>query len=465
MSDPPRILPHVMGEEDRAQHGGGGHGDTPVPWQSFAEDFGVPSRGDRKRRLARTPSTTLRVVPLPRFARKEMSDPPRILPHVMGEGDRAQHGGGGHGDTPVPWQSFAEDFGVPSRGDRKRRLATAPSTTLRVVPLPRFAREDMSDPRRLALLGPSMTIATSLAHPVPRRSARRRFTLALEPYLYTVPSVFLIALIMLVPLIVGLSFAFRDLTLLDPDSGGFVGLDNFRQLWADASFWNALRNTVTWTASSVILQFTLGLTLALLLDKPFPGRGVIQALVFLPWAVPSFLSGLNWAWLFNPVVGPLPYWFVSLGLMATPDNLLSSPDHAIWGPIIANVWWGIPFFAITLLAALQSIPKDIYEAAAIDGAGALQRFRSITLPFLAPTIAITVLLRTVWIANFADLIVVMTKGGPADSTQILSSYIFTIAFQRLDFGYASAVAAVLLVLLLAYAMALVVLRQALMARS
>ena len=307
------------------------------------------------------------------------------------------------------------------------------------------------------------TAATVIASP--RRSARRRLALAVEPWLYTVPSVFLIALIMLVPLALGLSFAFRDLVLLDPDSGGYVGLDNFRQLAADPAFWSALRNTVTWTAASVALQFGLGLVLALLLDVPFRGRSLVQALVFLPWAVPSFLSGLNWAWLFNPVVGPLPHWFVSLGLMRTPDNLLSSPDHAIWGPIVANVWWGIPFFAITLLAALQSIPADLYEAAAMDGAGAVMRFRAITLPFLAPTIAITVMLRTVWIANFADLIVVMTRGGPADSTQILASYIFTVAFQRLDFGYASAVAAVLLILLLLYAAALMVLRQTLLRRS
>ena len=128
------------------------------------------------------------------------------------------------------------------------------------------------------------------------------------------------------------------------------------------------------------------------------------------------------------------------------------------------MWWGIPFFAITLLAALQSIPDDLYEAAAMDGAGAVMRFRAVTLPFLAPTIAITVMLRTVWIANFADLIVVMTRGGPADSTQILASYIFTVAFQRLDFGYASAVAAVLLALLLLYAAALIVLRQTLLRR-
>ena len=308
-----------------------------------------------------------------------------------------------------------------------------------------------------------MTAAAAPAGAAPRRPAKRRLALALEPYLYTVPSVFLIALIMLVPLAVGLSYAFRDLVLLDPDSGGFVGLDNFRTLAADPAFWNALHNTVTWTVASVVLQFGLGFVLALLLDVPFRGRGLVQALVFLPWAVPSFLSGLNWAWLFNPVVGPLPHWFVALGLMATPENILSSPDHALWGPIAANVWWGVPFFAITLLAALQSIPPDLYEAAAMDGAGAVRRFRAITLPFLAPTIAITVMLRTVWIANFADLIVVMTRGGPADSTQILSSYIFTQAFGRLDFGYASAVAAVLLVLLLAYAAVLVTLRQTLLA--
>jgi multiple sugar transport system permease protein len=298
-----------------------------------------------------------------------------------------------------------------------------------------------------------------------RHTFERRTALAAEPYLYVLPAVLLIGAVMLVPLIVGISYAFHDVTLLDPLSGDYVGLAHFRELYADDAFWNAARNTVVWTLASVLLQFSLGLTLALLLSREFPGRAVTQLLVFLPWAVPSFLSGLNWAWLFNPVTGPLPYWFTALRLMSTPENLLSSPEHALWGPIIANVWWGIPFFAITLLAALQSIPADIYEAAAIDGASPWMRFRCITLPFLAPTMAITVLLRTVWIANFADLIVVMTKGGPADSSQILASYIFTQAFQRLDFGYASAVATVLLLLLLAYALALMSLRSLLLKRA
>lgn len=298
--------------------------------------------------------------------------------------------------------------------------------------------------------------------PHSRAPLRRRLAIATEPYLYSAPAFFLIVAVMLVPLVLGISYAFRDVQLLNPFSGGFIGLDHFRTLSGDTAFLRALKNTLWWTGASVFLQFVFGLILALLLDKPFAGRGLVQALVFLPWAVPTFLAGLNWAWLFNPVIGPVPHWLHALGIFSEPNNILSDPHMAMWGPIIANVWWGIPFFAITMLAALQSIPRDLYEAASIDGASPLQRFMSITLPFLAPTIAITILLRTVWIANFADLIVVMTNGGPADRTQIVASYIFTQAFKRLDFGYASAIALVLLGLLLVYSMLIVLLRQTLL---
>lgn len=303
---------------------------------------------------------------------------------------------------------------------------------------------------------------TSPARADDRRSPTKRLADASEPYLYSAPALVLIVTVMLVPLALGISYAFRDIQLLNPFSGGFIGLDHFRALGRDQDFYRALKNTLWWTGASVALQFVFGLILALLLDKPFYGRGLAQALVFLPWAVPSFLAGLNWAWLFNPVIGPLPHWLYALRLLAEPNNILADPALAMWGPIAANVWWGIPFFAITLLAALQAIPRDLYEAASIDGAGPVQRFLSITLPFLAPTIAITVLLRTVWVSNFADLIIVMTNGGPADRTQIVASYIFTQAFKRLDFGYASAIALVLLVLLLAYSMLIVLLRQSLL---
>ncbi|MQX48702.1 carbohydrate ABC transporter permease [Sinorhizobium medicae] len=301
--------------------------------------------------------------------------------------------------------------------------------------------------------------------PAVRPPLMKRIADASAPYLYTAPALILIVTVMLVPLVLGISYAFRDIQLLNPFSGGFVGLDHFRALAQDQAFFRSLRNTLWWTGASVFLQFAFGLILALLLDKPFHGRAVAQALVFLPWAVPSFLAGLNWAWLFNPVVGPLPHWLFAMGIMSQPTNILSDPQLAMWGPIVANIWWGIPFFAITLLAALQAIPRDLYEAASIDGAGPLQRFLSITLPFLAPTIAITILLRTVWISNFADLIIVMTNGGPADRTQIVASYIFTQAFKRLDFGYASAIALVLLALLLAYSLLIVILRQWLLSKD
>lgn len=290
-----------------------------------------------------------------------------------------------------------------------------------------------------------------------RRSLYMQYLL--EPFFYLSPALLLIGAVMMVPLIVGISYSFQSIALLNPFKTGWVGFENYLDLWGDRKFWIALENTFFWTFWSITFQFLLGLGLALLLNTDFLGKRLYQALVFLPWAVPTFLSALTWAWLFNPVIGPLPHWLAALGILAEPYNILGDPDLAIWGPITANIWFGIPFFAITLLAALQSIPSELYEAAAIDGASPWQVFTKIILPFLTPMIAITVMLRTIWIANFADLIFVMTGGGPANSTQILSTYIFTTAFRKLDFGYASTVAVALLLILLIYAAILLWMRK------
>jgi multiple sugar transport system permease protein len=303
---------------------------------------------------------------------------------------------------------------------------------------------------------------TGAAAPAALSPGRRRQRLAptLEPYLYLSPALVTLLLVMFVPLIVGITYAFRDVQILKPFSQGWVGIDHFKTLLtSDKTFYRALLNTLWWTGGSVILQFLFGLGLALLLNRPFAGKRLVQALVFLPWAVPSFLSALTWAWLFNPVIGPVPHWLFALGVVDQPFNILGDPTLAMWGPITANTWWGIPFFAITLLAALQAIPSELYEAAAIDGASAWQRFTYVTLPYLAPIIAITILLRTIWISNFADIIVVMTGGGPANATQILPSYIFTTAYRKLDFGYASAIAMALLLLLVFYTAVLFHLRR------
>jgi multiple sugar transport system permease protein len=291
-----------------------------------------------------------------------------------------------------------------------------------------------------------MTAVSTFTSPV--RRSKRRLGDVFEPWFYLSPALLMIGTVLVVPLIIGMGYSLRKFTAFRSE---FVGLAQYQAMLSDAELRVALWNTVWWTVSCIVLQFLLGLGLALLLNRPFFGRRIVQALVFLPWAVPTFLSGLTWAWLLNPVVGPIPHWLYAIGIMSEPRNILSMPEWAMWGPIIANVWFGIPFFAITLLAALKSIPSELYEAAAIDGATVWQTFTQVTLPFLAPTIATTVMLRTIWIATLADLIYVMTQGGPAGSTQTVATYIYVTAFKSLDKGYASAVASLLLVLLIAYA--------------
>ena len=288
---------------------------------------------------------------------------------------------------------------------------------------------------------------------------RRNVARAIEPWLYLSPALVLIVTGLLVPLIIGISYSLRKFSAFHSE---FVGLAQYRAMMSDSVLQGALINTLWWTVGSLAFQFFLGLGLALILNRAFYGRKLVQALVFLPWAVPIFLTGLTWSWLFNPLVGPLPHWFHAIGLQAEPVTILASPETAMWGPITANVWFGIPFFAITLLAARKSIPAELYEAAAIDGATAWQQFTKITLPFLAPTIAITVMLRTVWIATFADLIYVMTAGGPAGSTNTIATYIYVSAFKSLDKGYASALAVLLLVLLIGYALIVIQLRRMLL---
>ncbi len=288
---------------------------------------------------------------------------------------------------------------------------------------------------------------------------RRRWSIVLEPWLYLSPALVVIATVLVVPLIIGISYSFWKFSAFKSQ---FAGLGQYRTMLHDDVLYSALLNTAWWTIGSLFFQFFLGLGLALLLNRPFYGRKLVQALVFLPWAVPTFLTGLTWSWLFNPLIGPLPHVFYAFGIQSEPVTILAHPSTAMWGPIIANVWFGIPFFAITLLAARKSIPSELYEAASIDGASVWQQFTKVTMPFLAPTIAITVMLRTVWIATFADLIYVMTAGGPAGSTNTIATYIYVSAFKALDKGYASAIAVLLLMLLILYSLIVIQMRRTLL---
>jgi multiple sugar transport system permease protein len=275
---------------------------------------------------------------------------------------------------------------------------------------------------------------------------------AAHPWLFLAPALLLVGGVLLLPLGVGISYAFMGMSADNLfGEAGFAGLDNFRALAADPKMGLVLRNTLVWTVASLLMQCLLGLGLALLLRHGSASARRLQALLFLPWAVPSVLIGLVWKMLLSPYTSPLPRWLAAVGLLPSATDVLAEPQWALLGPVLANVWFGIPFFAITLLAALQAIPGELYEAAALDGATPWQGFARVTLPLILPTLLITLLLRSVWILNFGDLVWIMTQGGPAGATQILPTYLFTLAFTDLNEGQASALALAQLALLLAYA--------------
>jgi multiple sugar transport system permease protein len=248
-----------------------------------------------------------------------------------------------------------------------------------------------------------------------------------------VPTAFLLALFIYAPVAQGIATAFRRYSLLDVSKTGFNGLDNFVAIITNPNikFAQIIYNTAVWVVVSLAGQFMLGFTLALLLQKPFRGRGVYTGFVFYTWALSGFAIGLVWSWLFNGQFGVINDIFFRLGFIKEPIGFLSVPRYAKISVIVANVWYGIPFFAIMLLAALQSIPRELYESAEIDGAGKVRRLFCVTVPYIRSTITSTVLLRLMWIMNFPDIIYGMTNGGPANATNILA----TEMINKITFAY------------------------------
>jgi multiple sugar transport system permease protein len=239
--------------------------------------------------------------------------------------------------------------------------------------------------------------------------------------------------------------------LARPWVSGFAGLANYQRMLGDELFWLSLQNTVVWTVGCVIPQLLLGMALALLLNQEMAFRGIYRAFALSPWAVSGAVGALMWSWMFNGPFGLFNDIFNQFGLLIGRPAWLASPDTAMMAVIVANVWRGIPFFAVTILAGLQAIPEELHEAAEIDGAGDLQRFWHITLPLLKGVITVTVLLRTVWTVSWVETILVMTGGGPANATMTLPLYVFNQFFRFSDVGYASAMAVVLFALLALFA--------------
>ena len=268
-----------------------------------------------------------------------------------------------------------------------------------------------------------------------------------------IPAALVLVLLIYYPILRGSALAFQRYNVFDLSDTGFAGFDNFRAVLYDpfVDFGRVLLNTLFWVGASLVAQFTLGFVLALLMRERFPGRGVYAGLVFYTWALSGFAIGLVWAWLFNGQFGLINDLLVRSGLSETRIGFLAQPRTAMFAVIVTNVWYGIPFFGIMLLAALQSVPKELYESARIDGAGyAMQLFR-VTIPYIAPTIVSTTLLRTIWIMNFPDVIYAMTGGGPANGTNILATQMITTVFKQYDYGKGAAIGLIILSILLLYA--------------
>ncbi len=270
----------------------------------------------------------------------------------------------------------------------------------------------------------------------------------LTGWLLLIPALLVLSLVFIYPI----ARAFW-LSLLTENLGNqlqpeFSGLANYSRMLGDGRFWQSMGNTTIFTVISVILELILGLGIALVLNQSFRGRGIVRTITIIPWALPTAVMGLAWAWIFNDQYGVVNDILQRLGLIDVGINWLGSPTLAMTALIIADVWKTTPFISIILLAGLQSIPQDLYEAYAMDGANVWQSFSKITLPLLMPQILIALLFRFAQAFGVFDLIQVMTGGGPAGTTETVSIYIYSTVMRYLDFGYGAALIVVTFLLLI-----------------
>lgn len=266
------------------------------------------------------------------------------------------------------------------------------------------------------------------------------------PYLLVAPALLIILCVVFVPVVNAIFMSFQSYDLRRPNNIQFIGLQNYIAVFNDSLFWKALVRTVLWVVFGVGFQFLFGFIMALLLNKKFIGRGAVRAVSLIPWVTPGVLIGLMWRWIYDGNNGVLNDILCKLHLINTNIPFLAQMNTAFASVIVTIIWQGIPFFALMILAGLQGIPSELYEAADIDGATGTQKLFRITIPSIKNTIYITALLRIIWVANSVDVIFNMTEGGPAYSTQTLSVYIFNKG-NALDLGYASSMAIIMAVLL------------------
>lgn len=277
----------------------------------------------------------------------------------------------------------------------------------------------------------------------------RRLLARWEPWLFLLPALLVFGFLVLYPLWKAGQLSLYPASLL---TGGRVegspGFDNYREIFADAAFWRSLRITALYTVGGVAGAFGLGLGLAVLLNSRIKARSVLRSMTLLPWVLPQIVGAYIWLLIFNPQYGVANQFLTEIGILSRGQSIswLTSSDVALWSTMIVTVWRFFPIATLMLLAAMQGVPEDRYEAAAMDGAGALRRFRHVTLPGIAPVASLLVLLLSVWVFRHFGTIYAMTQGGPAGSTATIPIATYVEAFTNFDLGTASALGIVSLVI-------------------
>lgn len=276
---------------------------------------------------------------------------------------------------------------------------------------------------------------------------RKKRGAGIWPYLLLAPALLIMLSVVIIPIINAVSMSFQSYNLTRPKKIAFIAFQNYEKILQSSQFWSSLGRTGIWVLWGVGLQFVFGFALALLLNKNFRGRGIVRSVSLIPWVTPGVLIALMWRWILDGNYGVLNDILKNLGIISDNIAFLASKQFAMPSVIMTIVWQGIPFFALMILAGLQSIPEELYEAANIDGASSLQKLFYVTIPSLKNTIFVTTMLRIIWVANSVDVIYNMTEGGPAFATQTLSVYIYKEA-SVLNMGYASAMAILLMLVLM-----------------
>src|SRR3984893_10919646 len=267
-------------------------------------------------------------------------------------------------------------------------------------------------------------------------------------YVLLLPAALLMVVLVGIPFLRALWLSFHR-KLLGSEQAPWIGLQNYTALLGDATFWLAVKNTFVFTTASIGIKLGLGFAIALVLNEALPLRGLWRSIVMLPYAMPTLVSVLVWKWMYNDVAGVLDYLAIQSKLTDHTILWLGDPNIAMPAVIAVNVWRGFPFFVITILAGLQTVPQELYDAAKVDGAGVWARFRAITVPGILPVAAVTTLFSAILTFNDFSIIWILTQGGPGNATNVLATLTYRISIPGLELGKGVAVSVLMLPIMVA----------------